>query len=86
VRYRTYFNFLAVYSFDNFSVSAALPSLDEERREVVMATTHFSQPAPHGSPYCSDPNSQSCKELREVQEAIRLHQPVPGQEISLTSA
>jgi hypothetical protein len=36
------------------------------------------QPTPHGSPYCSDPNCQSCKELREVQEAIRLHQPIPS--------
>jgi hypothetical protein len=31
----------------------------------------------HGSPYCSDPNCQSCKDLREVQEAIRLHLPIP---------
>jgi hypothetical protein len=30
-----------------------------------------------GSPYCSDPNCQSCKDLREVQEAIRLHLPIP---------
>ena len=29
------------------------------------------QPTAHGSPYCSDPNCQSCKDLREVQEAIR---------------
>jgi hypothetical protein len=35
------------------------------------------QPEPQGSPYCSDPNCQSCKELREMQEAIRLHQPLP---------
>jgi hypothetical protein len=31
-----------------------------------------------GSPYCSDPNCQSCKELREVQEAIRRHEPSPS--------
>lgn len=31
----------------------------------------------HGSPYCSDPKCKSCKDLREVQEAIRLHQPIP---------
>ena len=31
----------------------------------------------HASPYCSDPNCESCKELREVQEAIRLHEPIP---------
>jgi len=31
----------------------------------------------HASPYCFDPNCKSCKELREVQEAIRLRPPVP---------
>jgi hypothetical protein len=31
----------------------------------------------HGSPYCSDPNCQSCNDLREVQEAIKLHLPIP---------
>jgi hypothetical protein len=41
-----------------------------------------SQPSPspseqHGSPYCSDPNCQSCKELREMHNAIRLHAPLP---------
>jgi hypothetical protein len=30
-----------------------------------------------GSPYCADPNCESCKELREMQEAIRLRQPIP---------
>ena len=30
---------------------------------------------PHGSPYCSDPNCQSCRDLREIQEAIRLGRP-----------
>ena len=30
------------------------------------------------SPYCYDPNCQSCKELREMQEAIRLGKPLPG--------
>ena len=34
------------------------------------------QPKPD-SPYCSDPNCESCKELREAQEAIRLGQPLP---------
>jgi len=29
------------------------------------------------SPYCADPNCESCKELREAQEAIRLQQPIP---------
>ncbi len=60
------------------SLDVALPSLDEERREVVMATpSDFNLPVPHASPYCSDPDCRSCKELREVQEAIRLHEPVP---------
>ena len=41
-----------------------------------------SQPGPspseqNASPYCSDPNCQSCKELREMQDAIRLHRPLP---------
>jgi len=41
-----------------------------------------SQPSPNssqqqGSPYCSDPNCQSCKDLREMQDAIRLHLPLP---------
>ena len=43
-----------------------------------MATQPSSQPKePHGSPYCSDPNCQPCKELRAMQEAIRLDQPIP---------
>jgi len=32
---------------------------------------------PVGSPYCTDPNCQSCKELREMQEATRLGKPLP---------
>ena len=32
--------------------------------------------AAHGSPYCSDPDCAYCKDLRAVQEAIRLHQPI----------
>jgi len=46
-----------------------------------MASSSSSQPnqptPPHGSPYCADPNCQPCKELREVQEAIRLRKPIP---------
>ena len=34
-------------------------------------------PQPHASPYCTDPNCQTCKDLNEVQEAIRLHQRIP---------
>jgi len=30
-----------------------------------------------GSPYCSDPNCESCRKLRDMQEAIRRGQPVP---------
>ncbi len=37
------------------------------------------QPLPT-SPYCSDPNCQSCKELREMEDAIRLHRPLPIRE------
>lgn len=39
--------------------------------------SNLSPSEPHGSPYCCDPNCQSCKELREMQEAIRLHLPLP---------
>jgi hypothetical protein len=35
------------------------------------------QPQSSGSPYCADPNCESCKKLREMQEAIRLRQPLP---------
>ena len=31
-----------------------------------------------GSPYCSDPDCPYCKELRDVQDAIRLHEPIPS--------
>jgi len=45
-----------------------------------MATQPISseyKQAPLASPYCSDPNCKSCKELRDVQDAIRLGKPVP---------
>jgi hypothetical protein len=32
---------------------------------------------PQGSPYCADPNCESCKELREMQERIRSENVVP---------
>jgi hypothetical protein len=41
---------------------------------IVQPNKH---PQPQGSPYCSDPNCQSCKELRATHEAIRLHEPLP---------
>ena len=43
-----------------------------------MASHSNSQPdqQPHGSPYCFDPKRPHCKELREVQEALRLHEPI----------
>jgi len=48
-----------------------------------MATPlDFERPVPHGSPYCSDPDCKSCNELREVQEAIRLHQPIPTRKLA----
>jgi len=43
-----------------------------------------SQPSiePHkpksGSPYFSDPNCSYCKELREIQDVIRLGKPIPN--------
>lgn len=46
-----------------------------------MASQPNPRPIPqeqqHGSPYCFDPNCQSCKELREMQNAVRLHLPLP---------
>lgn len=46
-----------------------------------MATQPSPQQPPdnktHLAPYCSDPNCESCKQLRQTQEAIRLHQPLP---------
>lgn len=35
------------------------------------------QPAqqPHGAPYCNDPLCEHCKQLRDMQELIRLHEP-----------
>jgi hypothetical protein len=36
-------------------------------------------PIPHSSPYCCDPNCESCKQLRETQEAIRQHLPLPSE-------
>jgi hypothetical protein len=46
-----------------------------------MVSQPTASPSSHeqqqGSPYCSDPNCPSCKDLREVQEAIRLHLPIP---------
>jgi len=41
---------------------------------------HPSRQNPDGSPYCSDPNCQSCKDLRVVQEAIRMNRPLPPRE------
>jgi hypothetical protein len=50
------------------------------RRPVQMASRPLS-PQPdkqsHGIPYCSDPDCHYCKDLREVQEALRLHEPIP---------
>ncbi len=39
-------------------------------------------PRPHtavaDSPYCSDPNCLSCKELREMHEKVRTGKPIPA--------
>lgn len=32
---------------------------------------------PQGSPYCADPNCESCKDLREIQERIRSENVAP---------
>ena len=32
---------------------------------------------PQGSPYCADPDCESCKELREMQERIRSENVAP---------
>jgi hypothetical protein len=48
-----------------------------------MSSPPKSSPVPQeeaGRPYCSDPNCESCKDLRAVQEAIRLHLPLPQKE------
>ena len=31
---------------------------------------------PHATPYCNDPECEHCKQLREMQELIRLHEPL----------
>ena len=36
------------------------------------------KPLPHKMPYCSDPNCEYCKDLREMEEAIRVGQRVQG--------
>ena len=42
-----------------------------------MSESLHDEPIPHSSPYCYDPNCKYCKELREVQESIRLHEASP---------
>jgi hypothetical protein len=52
-----------------------------------METTTNSPSGDHtqaaGSPYCSDPSCQSCKELRETQEAIRCGRPIPRRRMAI---
>ena len=31
---------------------------------------------PHATPYCNDPECEHCKQLRDMQELIRLHEPL----------
>ncbi len=46
-----------------------------------MTSQPATQPQKHqtslGSPYCADLNCKSCKELKEVHEAIERQQPIP---------
>jgi hypothetical protein len=42
-----------------------------------LNSQHSSPAKPQGSPYCADPNCESCKELRETQERIRSENFVP---------
>jgi hypothetical protein len=46
-----------------------------------MASQLNSRPSsptkPQGSPYCADPECESCRELREMQERIRSENLVP---------
>lgn len=36
------------------------------------------QNKPHATPYCSDPECSACRQLRETQDAIRVHQSIPA--------
>ena len=45
---------------------------------ATQPTSQQDQKPQHGVPYCSDPDCQYCKDLRAMQEAIRLHPPMHG--------
>src|SRR5215471_9993191 len=69
-------------SLTHFSAAPERATVSCAIEVLVLEAVVASQPSPspsqqQGSPYCSDPHCQSCKELREVQEAIRLHLPLP---------
>jgi len=39
------------------------------------------QQEPHAAPYCNDPDCKYCKQLRDVQDLIRMHDlPSPAEE------
>lgn len=63
-----------------FSIGLSLGQRENVRKESTMSSASVPKPhdsEPSSSPYCSDPNCKSCKELREMQEAIRLRAPIP---------
>jgi len=39
-------------------------------KPISVPVSHITQ-TPLGSPYCSDPNCESCKQLREAQEKVK---------------
>ena len=45
---------------------------------AAQPTSPQDKKPPHGMPYCSDPDCPYCKDLRAMQETIRLHHPMPG--------
>jgi len=78
VRCRTYFHFLWVYTWSRYLPFETTANAHQEALWQHLRIFHLTERAePHGLPYCSDPNCVTCEELREVQEAIRLHQPIP---------
>jgi hypothetical protein len=68
---------------DRASIFCATDELNGSAQEAICQSQPASPhqpPQPLGSPYCSDPNCPSCKELREAHEAIRRQKPIPPPE------